>query len=487
MATVNIKNVNHTYIRVLCDEPAVTRELWEQLSFDVPGAKFMPAARRGYWDGQVHLYNIRTALVYAGLQHRIEAWAAQFGFPVTHDHETASRRISSNSKALIKWVESQALPHAPHQHQLDAFVFAVKMGRGIVVSPTASGKSLIAYLLALWYLEQGQRPLIIVPTKSLVKQLISDFKEYGYTGTTHGVCEGADKDVGANITVTTWQAVYTEGPKYFSAFSALVGDEVHLFKARSLSGIMVKCPHIYHRIGLTGTLDGTKIHQWILEGLFGPIHQVASTTDLQQQGLLAPLNISMVLLEHPPEVKPRSWLYHHEIECLVASHARNKYITKLATALKGNTLVLYTLVEKHGETLFRYIKTAANKQDAKRPVFFVHGKVDADERESVRSLVEQENNAIIIASYGTFSTGINIKRLHNIIFASPSKSRIRVFQSIGRSLRLGSGKTHAKLFDIADSLYTKRRNFTLGHAAIRKAYYEKEGFPLSTFHVRLKG
>jgi superfamily II DNA or RNA helicase len=174
--------------------------------------------------------------------------------------------------------------------------------------------------------------------------------------------------------------------------------------------------------------------------------------------------------------------YQDELEFLVTNTLRNKFITNLALSTKGNTLVLFQFVEKHGKPLHELIQKRAKG----RPVFFVHGETEADYRESVRHITENEDNAIIVASYGTFSTGINIRSLKNIIFASPSKSRIRVLQSIGRQLRKSEKKTKAKLYDISDDLRWKsRKNHTLKHFVERVKIYSEEGFPYQMIKIPL--
>jgi len=176
--------------------------------------------------------------------------------------------------------------------------------------------------------------------------------------------------------------------------------------------------------------------------------------------------------------------YQDEIDYLVSSKSRQNFIRNLAIKLKGNTLVLFQLVEKHGKNLYKLIY---EKADENRKVFYIFGGVEAEERESIRGIVEKENNAIIVASYGTFSTGINIKNLHNIVFASPSKSRIRNLQSIGRGLRLGDNKINASLYDIADDLtYKSKENFTLKHFQERINIYTEEEFDYEIHNIQLK-
>ena len=244
---------------------------------------------------------------------------------------------------------------------------------------------------------------------------------------------------------------------------------------------MDKLHHAKYRYGFTGTLDGTQTHKWVLEGLFGPSYKVTQTKRLMEEGYLSNLDIQCIVLKY----KPKNFqTYEDEIQFLISHERRNNFIRNLALDLKGNTLILYSRVETHGEVLYNLIN---NKVDNGRKVFFIHGGVDAENRESVREITEEETNAIVVASYGTFSTGINIKNLHNLIFASPSKSRIRNLQSIGRVLRKGNSKTKAKLYDIADDLTTSSgKNYTLNHFIERVKIYVQEQFNYEIISINLK-
>ena len=201
---------------------------------------------------------------------------------------------------------------------------------------------------------------------------------------------------------------------------------------------------------------------------------------------LSNLVVRCLILKHTEENSKMvtSGKYQDEVDYLVSSKSRQNFIRNLALKLEGNTLCLFQLVEKHGQNLYDIIK---DKADAKRKVFYIFGGVEADEREAIRGIVEKEKDAIIVASYGTFSTGVNIKNLHNIIFASPSKSRIRNLQSIGRGLRLGDNKINATLYDIADDLtYKSKENFTLKHFQERINIYTEEEFDYEIHNVDLK-
>ena len=254
--------------------------------------------------------------------------------------------------------------------------------------------------------------------------------EYGWNSEEfcHRVYAGYEKNTDLPVTITTWQSVYKLSKQYFDDYTCVIGDEAHQFKAKSLTKIMTKLHDAKYRIGFTGTLDGTQTHKWVLEGLFGPVDKIVNTEQLIREGYLAKFKINVLILKHPEQ---KFETYEDEIQYLISNEVRNNFIKNLALDLEGNTLILYSRVETHGEILFNSI----NSINSDRLVAFIHGGVDTEEREKVRSITEQENNAIIVASYGTFSTGINIKRLHNVICASPSKSRIRNLQSIGRVLR----------------------------------------------------
>ena len=264
-----------------------------------------------------------------------------------------------------------------------------------------------------------------------------------------------------------------------------MGDEAHQFKAKSLTTILSGCVKAKYRIGTTGTLDGTQTHKLVLEGLFGPVYKATSTAELMDKGQLASFKIKCLVLKYDEVVckEARSWDYNTEIEYIVKNKARNEFIKNLVLSLEGNTLVLFQFVEKHGKSLFTLIQENAKN----RHVFFVFGGTDVEIRESVRSITEKEKNAIIVASYGTFSTGVNIRNLHNIVFASPSKSRIRNLQSIGRGLRLGENKTEAVLFDIADDFRIgKHTNYTLHHFIERVKIYDEEKFNYKFYNINLK-
>ncbi len=389
-----------------------------------------------------------------------------------------------------KFIEALNIPFKVRDYQKEAFIYAVRKNRTLLLSPTASGKSLIVYLLIRFNIlrlkEDKKKILIIVPTTSLVEQLFKDFKDYGWSPEkfVHRIYQGHSKETNKPVVISTWQSIYTQPKKYFKDIGMIVGDEAHLFKAVSLTKILTKLEKCPYRIGLTGTLDGTQTHKLVLEGLFGTVNKVVSTVELQEKKQLADLKIFCLILKHGAiECKHASGMnYQEEMDYIVQSDKRNKFIRNLAAGLNGNTLCLFQYVEKHGKQLYEDIKLKAPDKQ----VFYVHGGVDTDEREKIRELTEKSDNSIIVASYGTFSTGINIRNLHNIIFSSPSKSRIRNLQSIGRGLRLKDNNGSATLYDIADDLsYNEKENYTLNHFRERINIYSEEDFDYEIHNIEL--
>lgn len=482
MDSVEISRHDEVYIKVRC-EPGVAQELSDYFTFFVPGYKFMPAYKNKFWDGKIRLFNPLTCLIYTGLMPYVEKFCKERNYLVDYIDDFSCEEFSlKEAKDFVAKIKPTM---QPRDYQLDAFVYAVRNRRALLLSPTASGKSFIIYLLTRYY---NARTLIIVPTTSLVSQLASDFADYGFESDryVHRIFSGQDKQTDKPIVISTWQSIYKLDKKYFEQFDVVIGDEAHLFKASSLTSIISKLHRCRYKFGFTGTLDGTQTHRLVLEGLFGAVKKVISTSELIEQKYLADFSIKAIVLKYPDEIKKmlKDASYQDEIDYIVRNDARNRFIKNLALSLdNGNTLLLFQYVEKHGKILYDMIKNDAGD----RKIFFVSGEVDGEEREQIRKIVETEQNAIIVASYGTFSTGVNIRNLHNVIFSSPSKSRIRNLQSIGRGLRKSETKTSSTLYDIADDLTWKsKKNHTLLHFIERINIYNEEKFEYKIYTVGLK-
>jgi len=464
-------------------EPHEKEELSSFFTFEVPGAKFMPQFRNRMWDGKIRLFSPSSGEIYVGLLPYIKKFcdSNKISYTIEKGIENDRNVIRDVVRGFIKSLKpkSQGKSLEIRDYQIDAVHHAVARNRALLVSPTASGKSLIIYSLVRYYQLKGLKTLILVPTTSLVEQMYTDFEDYGWSSGTYcqKIYQGYTTKINKDVVISTWQSIYKMPRKYFDQFGCVIGDEAHMFKAKSLTGIMTKMHHCRYRFGLTGTLDGTQTHQLVLEGLFGAVEKVVTTKELIDKNTLADLKIKCIILKHK-NIREKM-TYAEELEYIVTNEKRIDFVVNLLRHLNGNTLCLFQLVEKHGKILNDKMKGSEN-------VYFVYGGIDTSEREEIRGLVEKHTKSTTIASYGTFSTGINIRNIHNIVLASPSKSKIRVLQSIGRGLRTSSNKDSVLVYDIADDIsYNERRNFTLNHFTERLAIYNEEQFDYDISKVKL--
>ena len=489
MEIISVRKLDHSNLHVDCDY-GIAAELKEFFSFYVPGYRFMPAFKRRVWDGKIRLYDANSGELPAGLYPQLKVFAKTRGYNLKNIRTKYGLTTDENNVSpedIFYFAKTLNLPFELRDYQFTGISHAIKYKRAILLSPTGSGKSLIIYYLIRWFLANyNKKVLIIVPTTSLVEQMYNDFITYNMPkDMAHRIYSGKEKTDEAEIFISTWQSIYKLPRIWFQQFGAVFGDECHGFKSKSLMNIMNNATEAEYRYGTTGTLDGTQTHELVLQGLFGKVYKVTTTKQLQDNDTLAQLDISRLILNYNKKQQNDfgKKTYQEEIEYIVENERRNNFIANLAVDQKGNTLVLFNWVEKHGKPLFQLIN---NKVNEARKVFFVSGATEATDREAIRGIVEKQKNGIIVASLGTFSTGINIRNLHNIVFASPSKSQIRVLQSIGRGLRKSDNNEPTKLFDIIDNLCNKeKQNFSWLHGKERLKIYEKEKFNFKTFSIEL--
>jgi superfamily II DNA or RNA helicase len=387
VSKVYISNIDEVYVSVTCEE-GVSYELREHFTFHVPGYQYTPQYRSKLWDGKVRLFDLRTRRIYRGLVPYVVKFCESNGYEWEYDNEVYDEEFSI--KEAQEFIKKLNLPVEPREYQIDAFVHAVRSRRALLLSPTASGKSLIIYLIMRYLYAKGniKHTLIIVPTISLVTQLASDFRDYGFDSDAmvHRIFGGQDKQTDKPIVISTWQSLYKLPKEYFKQFDLVVGDEAHLYKSKEISELMCKLSNAKYRLGTTGTLDGTKTHKLVLEGLFGTVRKIITTKELMDKGHVADFNIKCLLLKHPDAVCQalKKATYQQEIEYIVLNDARNKFISNLSLSLEGNTLILYQYVDKHGKILYDMI----NKEVGERKCFFVYGKTEGEVREDIRHIVD---------------------------------------------------------------------------------------------------
>lgn len=483
MDTITLVKMNDIHMKVVCDT-GIRMEMSEFFTFFVPGYKHMPKFKNGSWDGKIRLLNMMNGLIYVGLLHKVKDFCHRYEYnlvidPELEPNEPIPRQVGYGLAELYK------TKHPPRDYQNTTVYHALKEKRAIFVSATSSGKSFSIYLTARYLVNTKKKILIIVPTKALVRQMAGDFIDYNNgiePFTMHQIEGGVDKDIDAEVIISTWQSIYKQPKQWFDKFEAIIGDECHEFKAKSLIEIMEKIPECEYKLGFTGTLDGTECNELVLTGLFGRAIDIVDAATLINNGTLVEFKINCIILKHGET--PRKVLkkkdYATETSFVISHTERNKFIRDLAWNLKGNTLILTQSVEQ-GKHLQDIIKKEGKQ------VLFVSGKDSTDYREEVRKITELNNNVVIIATYGVFQRGINIVNLDNLILATPSKSKIRILQSIGRVLRRGENNVKAFLFDLADDISSEDySNHGMRHFKERIDIYNEQGFDYEIRSIKLK-
>lgn len=496
--TICVEKIDEVWMRITA-EPSIRYEIMNYFSFQPNNFQFSPKYKNKVWDGYIRLYTPLKPYLYVGLLPHLKTFCKerQYEIEYVESFETGEEVDENYGYKLAKTLPSQ---FELRDYQNQYVIEAIRNGRSISKSPTSSGKSLIIYLIQKYYRETyGLRTLIIVPRISLVHQMAGDFVDYGESETNiYKIQGGIDKKTQSPIVVSTYQSLATIKDKsWFEQFGVVLGDEAHLFQANSLKAIMETLIHCKYRHGFTGTLKKEEMvtHQMVLEGVFGSVNHFISTKDLIQSGTIANLTIKGLILNHTDEdktlfrdklrkiEKEKKKHYAAEREFLVENTKRTNFVVKLGKSFPSdNILILFDLVEKQGKVLYELLRKDREK------VHFIYGGISGEDRESIRHMVENDPDKghIIVASYGTFSTGVNIKRLDKIIFATGSKSEIRVLQSIGRSLRKGKDSESAVIYDIADNLSrTKSPNYTLQHFQKRLEIYAEEQFPFKIYNIDL--
>lgn len=482
MVDLTLTYKDASYVFGDCDE-GISRELSDYFTFDVPSAKFDNRYKFGKWDGKIRLWNKKTHLIYAGLYEKIKEFCKDRNYSYEFDDKLINTTDFSlhESEEFIKNLKIPKI--IPRKDQIEGFVHAIRKKRCILQSPTGTGKSLLIYLLTRKFLPEG-KIVIVVPNINLVDQLYGDFHDYGLDSEqyVHRIYSGEEKQTNKPIIISTWQSLILLPEDYLLDCPTVIGDECHRFKAKSLIEIMRRLPNAYNRIGTTGTLDDVQANKLVLEGLFGPINIVTTTKERMDAGDLAKSEIKCLILKHQEnEAKSIARLsYQEEVKYIDASEKRNKFIKNLVLSLKGNVLVLFKHIE-HGKALEDIIRASSPKI----PIYYVDGGIK--ERDTIRKNIDSFKDSILLASMGTFSTGVNIKNLHHVVLASSTKSKINLLQSIGRGLRVSDNKDSVTIYDIVDDLtYKTRKNYTLKHFLERIKIYSKEQHKFVLYNIDLK-
>lgn len=492
---IDVEPLNAVHMKISADS-GTKMELEQYFMFRPEGYQFVPSYKNRVWDGYIRIFQAMRPTLYVGLLSYLQKFCNDRGYELRVNGEMYQPEPVPDDYGY-EIAEEINCKFQPRDYQNEYVVNAIRNNRSLSLSPTSSGKSLIIYLIQQHYWQTYQhRTLIIVPTISLVHQMAGDFVDYGCTDEVYKIQGGVDKRTDAPVVISTWQSLIKLPKEWFDQFGVVLGDEAHQFQAKSLQKIMDKLTDCHYRHGFTGTLKSSesKTHRLVLEGCFGEVKKYVSTKDLMDSGTVADFNVKAIVLAYNNDTKKNfrkalkdiaepSKKYPAEREFITNNQKRNIFIRNLLWSLEGqNNLVLFDLVEKHGKILEPLLR----RDD--RQLHFIYGGTKGDERENIRHLIENDpiKQHDILASYGVFSTGVNLKKLDNVIFASGSKSEIKVLQSIGRALRKGNDADKATLYDIADDLSVGSfENYTLKHFKKRIDIYGREQFNFKVYTVSI--
>jgi superfamily II DNA or RNA helicase len=503
MADLTFSKINETWMKVVCKDVYMELDLQDRFSFKIPNAQYDPRVKRGVWDGIKKLYNRQTKKMYCGLLYKVLSFAEEKEWSISVDPSLMPDTDSITTADLSKLVSELIKPHdngiplVPYDYQLEAVSYMLNMDRSVCLAATASGKSLMLYLAVRFYQmmeELDEKTIFItVPTISLVEQLYSDFENYStFEGSTWHVnkyCQKISskypKFVEKQIVITTWQSMEKLPHDLYEDIGAIFIDECHTAQAATLTNLIEQATTCSIRHGLTGTLSGMECDELVVQGLLGPAKRIITAKEIIDSGRASPVEVNMVMLNYTDrnrlELAQRCRKlkgpakYQAELEFINEMESRREFIYGMVDSLKGNSLVLFDRKETYGQQMYDHYKELYPET-----TFLITGDVNADERELIRLSMEDHDKAVIWASYGTMAMGVSIKKLHNMVLISSSKSKIRVLQSVGRMMRNHSEKDHAKIYDIVDNLtHNNSSNYMMKHAAERIQLYTNEQFPVS--------
>lgn len=321
--------------------------------------------------------------------------------------------------------------------------------------------------------------------------MFSDFKDYGWEDAEKHcnlVYAGKKIDPTKSITISTWQSIYNKGPAFFKDFTALMIDEVHLASGQSIQTICKNCNRAKYRIGLTGTMPKDDASRYTILGYLGPILYTLDAKTLMDEGVLTQIEIKNLIAKYPDEVCYRRDDYQKEQKAILDYKPRNKVLDYILSNVndKENILILVQRIE-HLKEVRDYLVDNHQKYN----VHQIYGDTDPNERERIRKLIDSSENSIIVATFSTLSTGVNIKKLHHVVFFASYKSEIKVLQSIGRGLRTHESKTMMILRDVVDDMRYQHnkslvKNYSYNHwEKFRLTYYKEQKFSYSDIQINI--
>ena len=489
---------NESTLTVQCNS-TISKELYNFFSCMSNNYKFDPRYKMKVWDGKLHFFSIQNNEIGIGLYDKIYEFARKGNYTIMDTFVEGNQITKSQFQKFVDWLE---LPFPLRPYQFEAAYEACVRKRVNIHISTAGGKSLVIYIICRFLEKQNKKVLLIAPQTQLTEQMRGDFEEYGwntdkYCRTIYG---GQIKNFSTTVSIATWQTMMNEitktkeGKLMISEFDCIIVDEAHMAAGKSIQTISKYCINASYRFGFSGTYPQPNTPDWFsIVGAFGPIKTFADYKHLQEHGYISKIKIYNLLLSYPKQDKVALYNtagtdYQKQNDFIYGNASRNDFILKLVQKMESNCLILFTKKEKHGYI----VKNILEQQLKDKKIIYLDGDTPVDEREDVRKLIETRNDIVLLASYGILSAGWNVKNLHNIIFASGYKSKVKVLQSIGRGLRLHKDKDYLKLFDIIDdfSFSDKKNsihfiNHSIRHSREREGFYNEQGWDFNTVKIKI--
>lgn len=501
---MKIEKFNESHIRIFAPSD-VQNGIKDFFTFKAPGYRWNPRFKAKLWDGNISLYNLQTNKLPLGLMELLCSYAEKIDEPIEFIENPKYTSLLPDEIVyddLLQFIDSLQISNGageritPKEYQIEAVYEALTNRRLTLSMPTGSGKSLTIYIIMRWMIANDKRMCLLVPSVSLVKQMISDFIEYSSINgfdvdeAATMLYSGQERDFTKPLLVSTWQTIsklvkLSHGTQALNSYDAIVVDESHTAKGAELQKILERASEVPYKIGTTGTIDKEKVNELTIIGSLGPIRKIVTTRELMDSNDLSSLTIKGMILQYDEETSKaaKGFDYQTEMEFICGNAKRNKTITGLALATTGTTMILCNYIDKHLIPLYEMISEKAKKVG--RPVYMIHGGINPDERERIRKIAMVED-AILVCSFATCQQGLNVPKIDTVIFASPSKSSIRVLQSIGRGLRKALNKNGMTLVDIVDDMrYKKHENTLFQHFLERLKIYRVEQFDVELKEYKL--
>lgn len=446
----------------------------------VEGFRYHPLFKTGRWDGMVRFFKITTGLLPFGLYHELINFLEKNEIKYILD-DNILNDITPKEIEDFHLATKNFNPEMSHrEYQLSAAKKILEIRRGILEHPTGSGKTVTSYLILNYLLQKGYKDILfIVPNKSLLAQTYAAFEKYGFSLDLLGKYFGDEKDDTKTITIGTWQSL-SKNIKLLNKTKIIICDEVHGVKAKELTELLKNCINSEYRIGVTGSLPRDETNRFSIIGGIGPVIDKIETNKLIfDEKVLSEISIKIFDLEYPKSLKKLVKEYKDEKAIIKSYDVRKKlFKTIINHYVKPgeNCLVLFDEIE-----LGKNYKEFIEPHFPNKKIYWIVGATKIMEREEIRLLTNIQKDVIVFGSLGTCSTGIDIPRLHHIIFLFSGKSVIRIKQSIGRGMRLHNEKENVVIYDIADGLKFGRR-----HLLERMKIYADEGFPVELIEIPIK-